>query len=111
MADFTKFGRIAFIGERELAIGFRLVGVEDSFIVEKEDFPSKLEEIYRSGKFGLILASNTFVAELDKRFLNTMHASVSPLVVFVPVSEAEEEEGISDLARRILGIKMDLGGM
>ncbi|MCL5407750.1 MAG: hypothetical protein M1518_00060 [Candidatus Thermoplasmatota archaeon] len=111
MVEQSKFGRIAFIGERELAIGFKLVGIEDSFIVDSNTFPDQLRELYYSGKFGLILASNSFLGGLDKKFLNLLYGSVSPLVVFVPVTQGAEEEGISDLARRILGINMDLGGM
>lgn len=106
-----RFGRIAFIGERELAIGLKLVGVEDTFIVDSNTYSGKLREMFHSGDFGLILSSNSFIGSLDKKFLNLLYGSVSPLVVFIPVTEGAEEEGISDLARRVLGIKMDLGGM
>jgi len=111
MDSSTKFGRIAFIGERELAIGFKLVGVGDVFIADGTTFPEKLRELYYSGNFGLILASNTYVSTLDRKFLNTVTTSVMPLVVFVPVSPVGEEEKISDMARRVLGIKIDLGGI
>ncbi len=111
MVKDERFGRIAFIGERELAIGFKLVGVEDTFIVDKDSYADKLRELYHSGNFGLILASNSFVGTLDKKFTSLLYSSVSPLVVFIPVTEGAEEEGISNLARRVLGINMDLGGM
>ncbi len=107
----SKFGRIAFLGERELSIGFKLVGVEDVFAVEKEMFAPKLRELYSSGKFGLILASNSFISTLDRKFLGLVTTSVMPLVVFVPVSAVAEEEGVSEMARRILGIRIDLGGL
>lgn len=107
----NKFGKMAFIGERELAIGFRLVGVAETFIENRESFPEKLKALYYSNNFDLILASNTFIKTVDKKFLNTLQSSVSPLVVFVPVSTTTEEEGISGLARRVLGIKLDLGEM
>jgi len=51
------------------------------------------------------------VATLDKKFTNQLYSSVSPLVVFIPVTRGAEEEGISDLARRVLGINIDLGGL
>jgi V/A-type H+-transporting ATPase subunit F len=111
MVKDERFGRIAFIGERELAVGFKLVGVEDTFIVDESSYGEKFRELYNSGRFGLILSTNSFVGSLDKKFLNTLYRSVSPLVVFVPVSQEAEEEGISELARRVLGIKIDLGGM
>ncbi|MEM0134320.1 MAG: V-type ATP synthase subunit F [Thermoplasmatales archaeon] len=107
----SKFGKIAFIGERELSIGFKLVGIEDVFIADKENFSTKLRELYSSGEFGLILASNSFISTLDRKFLNLVTTSVMPLVVLVPVSAVAEEEGVSEMARRVLGIKIDLGGL
>lgn len=111
MDDKNKFGKIAFLGERELAIGFKLVGVEDSFVTTQEDFSDKIKELYYSGNYGLILVSNTYMNSIDRKFLNTLNTSVSPLVVFIPVSEEGKEENISELARRVLGIKLDLGGL
>ncbi len=70
-----------------------------------------MRELYYSGNYGLILASNSFIDYVDKKFLNILNTSVSPLVVFIPVSEQEKEENISELARRVLGIKLDLGGL
>jgi V/A-type H+-transporting ATPase subunit F len=111
VAENTKFGKIAFVGERELAIGFKLVGIEDAFISDAGTFSDKLKELFYSGNYGLILASNSFINSVEKKFLSLLNISVSPLVVFVPVAEMGEEEGVSDLARRVLGIKMDLGGI
>jgi len=106
-----KFGKIAFIGERELAIGFKLVGIEDVFPVGNQDFQETLKMIYGSGEYGLILASNSFINSLDKRFLSLIETSVSPLVIFVPVNVLKEEETISDLARKVLGLKLNIGGI
>ncbi len=87
------------------------MGVENVFVASRENFSDKLKELYFSGIYGLILVSNTFVDSIDKKFLNILNTSVSPLVVFIPVSEQEKEENISELARRVLGIKLDLGGL
>jgi V/A-type H+-transporting ATPase subunit F len=111
MDDKKKFGKIAFIGERELSIGFKLVGIDDVFVSDERTFPDVLKELYYSGRYGLILVSNTFAGSLDRKFFSMVSTSVSPLVVFVPVKATGEEEGISDLARRVLGIKIDLGGI
>ena len=40
-------GRIAIIGERELVIGYRLLGVDDTFIVKGGDDSFKTMENYR----------------------------------------------------------------
>ncbi|MEM0138467.1 MAG: V-type ATP synthase subunit F [Thermoplasmatales archaeon] len=111
MDSSSKFGRIAFVGERELSIGFKLVGIQDVFVADESTFGDRLKELYYSGNFGLILASNTFISTLDRKFLHLVTTSVMPLVVFVPVSPVGEEEKISEMARRVLGINIDLGGI
>ncbi|MEM4778678.1 MAG: V-type ATP synthase subunit F, partial [Thermoplasmatales archaeon] len=82
MDSSSKFGRIAFVGERELSIGFKLVGIQDVFVADASTFGDRLKELYYSGNFGLILASNTFISTLDRKFLNLVTTSVMPLVVF-----------------------------
>ena len=39
-------GRIAIVGERELVIGYQLLGIEDTFIVTGEDANKKLHEVF-----------------------------------------------------------------
>lgn len=107
----NKFGKIAFIGERELAIGFKLVGIENIFPVQGDEYQGKLREVFESGEYGLILASNSFIDRLDKKFLNLLETSVSPLVIFIPVNKLREEETIADLARKVLGLKLNIGGI
>ena len=34
-------GRLAVVGDRELVIGYRLIGIDDTFIVSNEDDASK----------------------------------------------------------------------
>ncbi len=111
MDNRDKFGKIAFIGERELAIGFKLVGIENIYPVNGDYFQEKLKEIFDSGEYGLILASNSYIDKLDKKFLNLLETSVSPLVIFIPVNQLKEEETIADLARKVLGLKLNIGGM
>ena len=54
-----KVGNIAVIGERELVLGFRLVGVENSFIAEKEKGVEMLQEMIRDKKFSLVMISES----------------------------------------------------
>ena len=40
-------GRLAVVGDRELVIGYRLIGIDDTFIVSnEEDASKKIQELY-----------------------------------------------------------------
>ncbi len=40
-------GRLAVVGDRELVIGYRLIGIDDTFIVSnEEDAGKKIQELY-----------------------------------------------------------------
>jgi len=41
-------GRLAVVGDRELVIGYRLIGIDDTFIVSnEEDASKKIQELYQ----------------------------------------------------------------
>ncbi len=100
-------GRIAVIGERELIIGYRLLGIDDTFIVSKDDANKTLQDLFSSGKFGLIIASE-FVRNLLPSILKIkIEASIEPLVLFMPSLQGNiQEESISVLAKRVLGVSI-----
>ena len=63
-------GRLAVVGDRELVIGYRLIGIDDTFIVsDEEDASKKIQELYSSGEVGLIIASNSMRTKLSSKFL------------------------------------------
>lgn len=100
-------GHIAIIGERELVLGFRLIGVENSIIAEGEEGLKKFIEIYKSEKYSLIMLSEKLKSYMDRKLLDTIETSTKPLVVFIPLPGGEEEESVADLAKRVLGV--DIG--
>jgi len=100
-------GRIAVIGERELVIGYRLLGMDDTFIVSKDDANKTLQELFSSGKFGLIIVSEFVRNSLPNAFKTKIEASIEPLVLFMPSLQGNiQEESISVLAKRVLGINI-----
>ncbi len=104
-------GRLAIIGDRELVIGYRLIGIDDTFIVDDEDTSKKIQELYSSGEFGLIIASDSVRASLSSKYLSEIEESIEPLVLFLPSQKEtteQSEESISALAKRILGIKIEV---
>ena len=103
--------RLAVVGDRELVIGYRLIGIDDTFIVsDEEDASKKIQELYSSGEFGLIIASNSMRTKLSSKFLAEIEESIEPLVLFMPSQKETSEEGeesIAELAKRVLGISIE----
>ena len=105
-------GRLAVVGDRELVIGYRLIGIDDTFIVSpEEDASKKIQELYSSGEFGLINASNSIRTKLSSKFLAEIEESIEPLVLFMPSQQEvsdEDQESIAALAKRVLGISIEV---
>lgn len=100
-------GRIAVAGERELVIGYRLLGIEDTFMVSGEEASKTVQDLYSSGKFGLIIASDAVRSSLPAVFRKKIESSIEPLVLFMPAMEGNiQEESIAALAKRVLGISI-----
>jgi V/A-type H+-transporting ATPase subunit F len=104
-------GAIAVIGERELVMGYRLLGIDDAYIVNKADEALKtMESTFFSRKFNLIIASQFVSASLPHVFRTRVEASIEPLVLFMPsLKGSVQEESISTLAKRVLGISIKMG--
>ena len=104
-------GRLAIIGDRELVIGYRLIGIDDTFIVADEDASKKIQKLYSSDEYGLIIASDSVRAKLTSTFLSEIEESIEPLVLFMPSQKEtteEDEESIAALAKRVLGINIEV---
>jgi V/A-type H+-transporting ATPase subunit F len=103
-------GRIAVVGERELVIGYRLLGIDDTFIVSGEEASKTIQDLYSSGKFSLIIASDAVRSTIPTVFRKKIEASIEPLVLFMPTMEGNiHEESIAALAKRVLGISIPTG--
>lgn len=102
-----NFGSIAVLGEREIALGFRLLGVTNAFIADNERTSEKFNELFRSGSFTFIMVSESLKKFMDRRTLDLIETSTVPLVVFIPLPGGGDEESIEKFAKRVLGV--DIG--
>ena len=57
--EFESKDLIAVVGERELVIGYRLLGINDTFLVGKDgnEAVKTMEMLFSSHKFAMIIAS------------------------------------------------------
>ncbi len=104
-----KLKGIAFIGEQEMAKGFRLVGIEQTFSLTAERGAAKLAELFESNSFSVIMVSDSIRRYIDRRFLSKLDITTEPLVVFLPFTGESDQESIESLAKRVLGV--DIGGV
>jgi V/A-type H+-transporting ATPase subunit F len=106
----VRTGRTAVVGERELAIGFRLIGIQDVFEVTAENSMKEFFRVLASDEYSLVVASQTIRSRLTESQRAHADASLHPLVVFVPTPGAPgaETEGIESLAKRVLGISLSV---
>ena len=103
-------GRIAVVGERELVIGYRLLGIDDTFVVSGEEASKTIQDLFTSGKFSLIIASDSVRNSIPLVFRKKIESSIEPLVIFMPAMEGNiQEESIAALAKRVLGISIPTG--
>jgi V/A-type H+/Na+-transporting ATPase subunit F len=100
-------GKIAVVGERELAIGYNLLGIEDTFIIGGEEASKTIQDLFDSGSYSLIIASDTVRTSLPAIFRKKIEGSLEPLVIFMPALQGNiQEESIALLAKRVLGISI-----
>lgn len=93
------------VGEKELVLGYRLLGVEDALPVGRAEAQKTVMELFNSGKYNLIIVGNEARKGISAQTMEKLESSIVPLVVFMPSTEAEvAEESLSRLAKRVLGV-------
>lgn len=98
----------AVIGERELVIGFRLIGLDHTFLVDDKNASKEFQRIFESGEHSLILASRRIQNLLPEALRRAAEHSIEPLVVFLPTpGAADEPESIGALTKRVLGVSLE----
>ena len=100
-----EFEKIAVVGEPELVLGFKLIGIGDVFMEKGDSAVERLFGLIESKGYGLIMASESIRPHLQPASLKLIDTSLKPLVVFIPLpGENEEQESVEKLAQRVLGV-------
>ncbi len=98
----------AVIGERELVIGFRLIGFRNTVITDERSAARDFQKVFDSGMHSLILASRKIQNVLPESLRKAAEQSIDPLVVFLPTpGGGEEAESVADLTKRVLGVSLE----
>ena len=100
-----EFEKIAVVGERELALGFKLIGVQDVFISTGHDAVAKFTELLNAKQYNLVLVSENMRQQMDGNILRLAETSLKPIIIFIPVpGSGAARESVETLAKRILGV-------
>ena len=97
-------GKICVVGERELVLGMRLIGVSSSIISSGEEGAAKVMELLKGSEFSLIMVSESIKEYMDSRQRKIADSSSNPVVVFIPLPGGQDLESVADLAKRVLGV-------
>jgi len=99
------------LGERELAIGFRLIGMKNVIEVTPATASAEFQRVLANGRTSLVIASQTVKKHLTEAQRAQAESLLHPLVVFVPSPSGEYElESIDTLAKRVLGVTLSIPG-
>jgi len=102
-------GQTAVIGERELAIGFRLIGLQNVVEVTPATASAEFHRLMSRDDINLVVASEGVRRRLSENQRIHAEGSLQPLVVFVPSPTGEYEvESLAALAKRVLGISLQV---
>jgi V/A-type H+/Na+-transporting ATPase subunit F len=109
MAVATSGGKSLVLGERELAIGFRLIGLTDVLEVTPATAAAAFQRAMTDGQHSLVIASEMVRRSLGENLRMQAENSLTPLVVFVPSPTGEYEgESLAQLAKRVLGVSLQV---
>ena len=100
-------GKTLVLGERELAIGFRLIGFPHVVEVTEATAVAEFQRAMADEQYSLVIASQSIRPRLSEAQRAHADSTLRPLVVFVPTPAGEYEvESINDLAKRVLGVTL-----
>ena len=100
--------KIAVIADNATCIGFRLAGVENTFVLSGKEAEEKLSSVLLDPTFGIIIVTERLVEEGDWRLKKKIEATAKPVVVAIPDVKGpiEQEESLAKLIKRALGVDL-----
>lgn len=91
--------QIAVIGEKEFTLGFRLVGVKQTYV--KENYQEQIKELLGRDDIGILIVDKTDLEELPGRVEQQVNESIDPVVV--PLSETGGAGNINEKIKKVIG--------
>lgn len=99
--------KILVLGDRDMANGFRLVGVRDAVICSSADADGKLNELIQRTDAGIIIFQDEFYSSLSHKTKKLIESIPKPVVVSVGIKAASSTENLQAMIKRAIGISLD----
>lgn len=96
------------IGDQETVLGLRLVGVEGSVAVEREDALAAMKEAVARDDVGVVLVTEKVAAGIRDEVESRLYGVGFPLVLEIPDSSGPVPDRlkIEEVVRRAIGINL-----
>ena len=95
------------IGNHDLVVGFRMVGVSGVEVTSARDAEEALSKALENGDVAIILVDEEFSVQLGERIQKHRLERVMPLIVEVPGKvDAAESSRLSELVGKSLGMRL-----
>ena len=96
------------IGDRQTVLGFRLVGVEGTVAVEREEALTALHKAVETRETGIVLVTEAVAARIRDEVEARLYGMGFPLVLEIPDASgpAEDRPEIDEIVRKAVGIKI-----
>ena len=95
--------QIAVIGTDEFVTGFRLAGVNNVIVAEK-NAEEKIDEVLGNPQVGVLVLEEDYFNSLNNRVKKKLEKLVKP--VLVTVSDKGKETNIKEMIKRSLGVDL-----
>ncbi len=95
------------IGDRNMVLGFRLVGVEGKEVNSADAAEQALDEAMLNSEIAVVMISQQFSSELRNHIDDIRKERVSPIIMEIPGSAGSQKEiQLSELLSKSIGIKV-----
>ncbi len=100
--------KLLVIGEANLVGGFQLVGVEDTVLVDENEFQAKFEQALAKPEYGIIVVNEKMLKKIDWKLKKKLDSMAYPVIIPLPAPGEKSEAGdeIRGLIKRALGFDL-----
>jgi V/A-type H+/Na+-transporting ATPase subunit F len=93
--------KVAIVGRKEIALGFRLTGITETYETEDGMEAEKIiRDLMQRNEIGLIIISSQLVRNIkDRKILTAIDSSILPIFMEIP---GYKEEKVPDTLRRLI---------
>ena len=100
--------KIAVIADSATCTGFRLAGVENTFVLAGKEAEDCLSALLSDTAYGIVIVTERLLENCDWRLKKRVEATAKPIVVPIPDSGGpiEQSESLAMLIKRALGVDL-----